>query len=173
MTGRRRFAIALLSWLAPFAAAADTADRGKPMIAGWAETVRICPGNVRVNAKLDTGANTSSLHVRHPEYYKRDGADWVRFEFENTCGKKALIDRPVLRIASIKEDNEVVVQRPAIKIGICIGDIHEEAEVTLSDRTGYNFALLLGRRFLQGKVLVDPGAKRLLVNDCTATAPAQ
>lgn len=157
--------------LAPIGSAA--AERKPLPVAGWAETVRLYPGNVRVNAKLDTGANTSSLHVRNPDYYKRDGADWVRFEFKNLRGVTTMIDRPILRVAGIKEAQEVIQRRPVISIGICIGNVYGDAEVTLFDRTGYNFALLLGRRFLENKVLVDPSTKRLLTTDCSATAPKQ
>jgi len=57
-------------------------------------------------------------------------------------------------------------ERPVITIGVCLGNLFQETEVTLFDRTGFNFALLLGRRFLAGKVLVDSSRKRLLSSNC-------
>ncbi len=146
----------------------DRVARGSelPVVAGWAETVRIYPGGVLVNAKLDTGAKTSSLHVDSPTFYERDGVNWVRFEFRNRRGVVTAIDRPISRLARIKESGGSVQERPVITIGICLGDIFQEAEVTLFDRTGFNFALLLGRRFLESKALVDTSRKYLLKANC-------
>ncbi len=137
-----------------------------PVVTGWAETVRIYPGGVLVNAKLDTGAKTSSLHVERPTFYERDGENWVRFEFRNRRGTATVIDRPINRIAKIKEAGGSLQERPVITIGICLGNMFEAAEVTLFDRTGFNFALLLGRRFLERKALVDASRKYLLKANC-------
>lgn len=138
----------------------------QPVIAGWAEAVRIYPGEIQVNAKLDTGANTSSLHVESPVFYSRDSSNWVRFEFRNRRGVATIIDRPIIRVAKIKEAGDRLQERPVITIGVCLGNLFQETEVTLFDRTGFNFALLLGRRFLAGKVLVDSSRKRLLSSNC-------
>ena len=102
---------------------APTGAAETSVVAGWAETVRIYPGGVLINAKLDSGANTSSLHVRKPAIYKRNGQDWIKFEFRNRRNVTTLIDRPIVRIARIKEAGGVLQQRPVITIGICLGDI--------------------------------------------------
>ena len=52
-------------------------------IAGWIERVSIYPGNIKIKAKLDTGAKISSLNAKNLEQFKRNGDTWVRFEVLN------------------------------------------------------------------------------------------
>ena len=44
-----------------------------------------------------------------------------------------------------------------VKLGICLGTIYREEEVTLVDRSGFNYQLLIGRNFTRDDFLVDPG----------------
>jgi hypothetical protein len=42
-------------------------------------------------------------------------------------------------------------------MGICIGDQYGETDVSLVDRSGFNYSLLIGRKYLKDKFIVDPG----------------
>jgi hypothetical protein len=44
---------------------------------GWTEIVSIFPGGMKVKAKLDTGADNSSLNARNIDYFDRDGERWT------------------------------------------------------------------------------------------------
>ena len=48
-------------------------------VIGFIETVRIAAAKLDVNAKIDSGARSSSLDARRIEPFMRDGAQWVRF----------------------------------------------------------------------------------------------
>ena len=67
-------------------AASDRTQLAKPeaesqhrVIMGWLESIFIRPWNLRLTAKLDTGAKTSSLHADKIEHFSKNGEDWVRF----------------------------------------------------------------------------------------------
>ena len=137
--------------------AADTVTR---RTFGWIETVVVYPGEVVVDAKLDTGANTSSIDAPDLETYSKDGKLRARFSFTNNFGEAAEIDRPVTRIAKIKDLNGPTQNRPVIQIGVCLADRYVLTQVTLFNRSKFDYRLLLGRRFLRGAGAVVDATKK-------------
>ena len=49
------------------------------------------------------------------------------------------------------------VTRPVVEMSFCINSHIYHAQFTLADRGNFNYPVLLGRRFLQHNVLIDPG----------------
>jgi len=127
-------------------------------VVGWVETVKIYPGGILVKAKLDTGAKTSSLDCECITPFKRDGKDWLSFSVKNHEGVIVRLEKPVTRVARIKRHFGKEQKRYVVKLGICLGTVYREAEVTLVDRSGFNYSLLVGRNFLKGDFLIDPSA---------------
>lgn len=136
-------------------------------ILGWVEFVTFEPSGLIAKAKLDTGAKTSSMHAEDIKYFTRDGKQWVRFRFEKKMRparhgmpavprQKKIIEAPVKRIVRIKQHTVDFVERPAIDMTIRIGDKSYTTEFTLTDRDSFIYPVLLGRRFLESAVIVDP-----------------
>lgn len=135
-------------------------------VVGWVENVKVYPGGVTVKAKLDTGAKTSSLDCECITPFKRDGKDWLSFSVRNHKGQVVRLEKPVTRMARIKRHFGKEQLRYVVKLGICLGSVYREAEVTLVDRTGFNYALLVGRNFLKDDFLIDPSTSFLNQPDC-------
>jgi len=127
-------------------------------IVGWVETAVVYPGNIEVKAKVDTGAKTSSLDCECIKPFKRDGKDWLSFSVKNHQGDVVQLEKPVVRIAKIRRHFGKDQKRYVVMLGICLGSVYREAEVTLVDRSGFNYSLLIGRNFMQDDFLVDPSA---------------
>lgn len=125
-------------------------------VIGWLERVHICPENLVFRAKMDTGAKNSSLNASNIEIFEQNGAPWVRFTVRDRRGVKKILEKKMLRKAKIKGDNGTCDTRPAILLGICLGSHFKEVEVNLTDRTGYNYQMLIGRSLLIGAFVVDP-----------------
>lgn len=125
-------------------------------IIGWTEKVKIFPGDLVIHAKIDSGADTSSLHASEVHEIDKDGERWVRFDVINRYGKKTTIERPVHRIAVIKRHNGKFEKRQVIRLGICLGTVYLEADVTLVDRTNFDYQMLIGKSYLAGNSLIDP-----------------
>lgn len=136
------------------------------LVVGWVEKVRIFPGNVVVHAKLDTGADNSSLNVPVLQEFTRDGAKWVRFDFTSREGKTVTFERKVVREAKIKRHERERQERPVVQLGICIGNLYSEAEVNLVDRSGFDYEMLIGRSFMADKLQVDPAKKYTVDPNC-------
>ena len=121
-----------------------------PLIYGWIETIRLQPEGVALEAKLDTGADTSSLDARDITLFSRDGEKWVRFSVEGQphgVGGTQVVERPVLRRIKVRGaggvDHRVVVQ-----MRVCVGQLELDEQFSLRDRRDMEYPVLLGRRTL-------------------------
>ncbi len=144
-----------------------------PQTAGWIEEVMISPGNLRLQAKLDTGANSSSIHAENISSFTQKGETWVRFDLVNGEGKPVTLERKVHRTVKIKRHKQKSSERPVVLLGICVGDHLEKTEVNLSDRSNYKYPVLIGRMFLSGAFMVDPSSKHLLELSCRIETAAK
>jgi hypothetical protein len=135
-------------------------------IVGWIEYVTILPDNLRIKAKLDTGAKNSSLNAANIVEFKRGGEAFVRFDIANWNGRTETIEVKVIRIAKIKQHNSVPELRLVIRIGICLGMVYKEVEVNLVNRSNFNYQLLIGRSFLRGDFAVDPSKTFTIKTKC-------
>jgi hypothetical protein len=145
---------------------AGPAAAGEKVIVGWIEKVRLYPGNFIVHAKLDSGAEYCSLDASHLQEFERDGKPWVRFDLTECEGNTITMERPLLRHATIKRHYLKSQTRPVITLGVCLGNFFKETEVNLVDRTGFQYRMLIGRKFMEGAVLIDPAAKYSIDPSC-------
>ena len=145
---------------------------GSKQVMGVIEDARIFPGNFIISAKLDTGADNSSLNVRGLTQFHREGAPWVRFEVTDRDGKSVTIERNLVRTAKIKRHQGPRHERPVVLMGVCIGNHYKEVEVNLVDRSRFKYQLLIGRSFLKGGIVVDPGLERTAEPECRGEKPS-
>lgn len=146
---------------------ADQAMGGKTVF-GWSESVRLYPGDLRLNAKLDSGAETSSLHAEPIERFTRHGEQWVRFRIVLSDGAVSeTLERPLVRMVRIRQIGREALVRPVIELGVCIGRVYRgDVQFSLEDRSGFDYPALLGRRFLADIALIDPARKFMAEPDC-------
>lgn len=135
--------------------------------AGWVEKAVLYPQKIVIHAKLDTGAKTSSIDARNPEFVTRDGESWVRLSITNRNIESVIIEAPVVRAAKIKRHFGERQLRPVILLDLCVGNVRKQEEVNLVDRAGMNYQLLIGRNFLADAFLIDSGATYRLSPACS------
>ncbi len=138
-------------------------------VTGWVENVRVSPGGVLITAKIDTGADTSSLHCDCTNKFFRDGEPWVQFKITGINGKQASLEKKVERTIKIKRHFGAVQERDVVRLGLCLGGQYQERDVSLVDRSGFKYDLLIGRKFIAGKFVVDPSQQFLLEPHCENT----
>jgi len=156
MKSKMRIAVLLYAFIAALPGRSAAAEGPAVTVVGWIERVSLGVERVRVKAKLDTGATTSSLHASDLRWSVRDDGDWVAFEVVGEDGKTVHFERKVVRIASIKQRGGRPPQkRPTVIIGVCLGNSYRLTEVNLVDRAGFNYQFLVGRKFLSGLFAVD------------------
>lgn len=125
----------------------------KPII-GAVEQVRVIPGNLLFDARIDTGATTTSLGVDEMEILNEDGEDWVKIKINGHESK-----HKVIKITKIKQHGDDSIKRPVIRLRLILGDVSESVDVTLADRSNFQYKLLIGRNFLYERFIVDVSLK--------------
>lgn len=136
-------------------------------IMGWVERVRLLDPEVHLKAKLDTGAETSSLDVEIIKKFHADNKRWVRFRLiDRETGEQHIIVRERIRTVAIVMQNAERQTRPVVQMSFCIAGRILDTEVSLIDRSEFAFPLLLGRKALESFALIDPGNTYLTIPDC-------
>lgn len=136
--------------------AADTEENGQAAkrIIGTTEPVRIIPGDFVVTARIDTGANTTSLHADNLQIVNKDGKNWARFTLEGHA-----VDAKVIKFVHIKQHSAPSERRPVILLRLILGDVSESVKVTLTNRSNFKYKLLIGRNYLYDRFIVDVSLK--------------
>jgi hypothetical protein len=145
---------------------ATSATASEKKVVGWIERARIFPGGFALPAKIDTGADHSSLNVKGFTLFDRDNEDWVRFTVTDDDGKEHKFERKMVRLAKIKRHSGPRQERPVVLLGICVGGHYHETEVNLVDRSKFKYPLLIGRSFSADAMIVDPSATYTVEPDC-------
>jgi len=162
--------ISLTSILSPslaFAKSDEEKEEREILVAGWLERIILQPWGIKLRAKLDTGAKTSSLHVEDIERFERDGKEWVRFHTTDPDEKSQLktIEAPLIRDVKIKRHKQKPQTRPVVEMTFCLDGNIYTSEFSLTDRGRFHYPVLLGRRLLQQGILVDPASTFTLATD--------
>jgi len=135
---------------------------------GLNEYARLFDLGLEVAAKLDTGAKTASLSARDIKRFKREGETWVQFYLAIDEAHEHPIERPLARISKIKrragdydpDEEKTYTARPVIEMDICMGQALRTIEVNLTDRSAFQYPLLIGSEALKRfSALVDPSLK--------------
>ncbi len=137
-------------------------------VLGWKEHVELPEWGLKLRGKLDTGARTSALHVAGYEVQEVDGGGEdgdgsedriVRFEVvlgPKRAPRYRAIEAPLVGKKRVRDTGARAEDRPVVRTRILCGPLDTHADITLTDRTGMNFRMLLGRLTLEGRGLVDP-----------------
>lgn len=135
---------------------------------GLNEYARLDDIDLQVAAKLDTGAKTASLSARDIKRFKRNGESWVRFYLAIDSAHSHPIERPLARVSHIKrragdydaDAGQPYTARPVITLAVCMGTEERDIEVNLTDRSAFQYPLLIGSDALTHfGALVDPSLK--------------
>ncbi|HDZ9326693.1 TPA: ATP-dependent zinc protease [Vibrio cholerae] len=133
------------------------------VVLGEIESVTIDAIKQTFDARIDTGAATSSLNAVDIEEFERNGKNWVRFHLADEKNPKTeanWIEAPVLRYVRIRQStNENTERRAVVELWVKLGSIHEKAQFTLADRSQMTHPVLLGREFIRDIALVDVSRK--------------
>lgn len=166
MTPRMPVIFAL--WAILTAGPASVQADGAMKTVGLIETVRIQPEAIDIRAKVDTGAENSSLDTREWQTFERDGVTWIRFTLNLDGGDSRTLERPLGRMTVIHRAGSRQ-ERPIVMMTLCVGGIARTVEVNLAERPKLTFRMLLGASFLSGLYVVDVSRADLTHPNCDET----
>ncbi|SDK82274.1 Uncharacterized conserved protein [Franzmannia pantelleriensis] len=130
-------------------------------VLGRSEWIGLPDVGTYLKARVDSGANTSSLSATDITRFERDGETWVRFKMA-LSDDAVVVDRvrdewieaPVVRRVRILQAAGEE-SRPVVRMLMTLGPIREQVEFTLNDRSHLNYPVLLGRRFIMDIAMID------------------
>lgn len=139
----------------------------KPRVIGWKEYVDFVDwGLRRVKVKIDTGARTSALDVSSYELHEVAEIGLVvdlRMALRRKHPERLVVVRtPVLSMLVVRNSSGMYEQRPLIETQIRLGPVTKRIRLTVTNRAGMRFPVILGRKALEGDFVVDVSRKYLL-----------
>jgi len=126
-----------------------------------------------LDAKVDTGAYTSSLHCHQIEKKEQNGSLYVSFRLLDPTHKTydgKHFELPIHRKKVVKSSNGIAQERIIVKTMMLLDNRKIPIEMSLADRTGMKYPVLLGRKAIKGRFLVDVTEKFL--TDKSRSKPA-
>jgi hypothetical protein len=113
---------------------------------------------ISIEAKIDTGAYTSAIHCKSIEIVYENAKPVLYFVLldpthEEYSNRKHRFE--VFSKKNIKNSFGEMEERFIIKTIIKLGSKKINTTLSLSDRANMRYPVLIGRRFLKGKFLVD------------------
>jgi hypothetical protein len=132
-----------------------------PLVVGWKEYLDLPElGIARLKAKVDTGARTSALHVSGvrllAEHADGSGEIELTVPLSRRHPARTVTARAhMLRRVRVTDSGGASELRPVIETELVLGPVRKRILLTLTDRAGMLFRMLIGRKALEGDFLVD------------------
>lgn len=160
-----RFILAALAFCSLLVGASHADDDTRQTVTrGWLEFVWIPAVDLKLDAKLDTGAKTSSIHaeildVPDRKDFKAGEGQTVTFRLINEYDETRQMTAPITRWAAIKKKSGGALYRPVVEMTFCLAGVLVDGEVTLANRGHFNYETLIGRNMLKkANLIVDAGS---------------
>lgn len=106
-----------------------------------------------MDAKIDTGAYTSSLHCESIDLVNENGSPVLYFTLEQD--QRAPHRFETFRVKKIKNSFGEMEERVVIKTLVKIGRKKVLTSISLTNRDSMRYPVLIGRRILKGRFLID------------------
>ena len=131
------------------------------LVLGQIEKVMLTKEMRSFDARIDTGAVTSSLGVYNLSRFERDGKKWVVFSLDKDK-KSPTYQYPIKRIIRIALSSiNKINRRVVIQLNFKLGGQSYNSEFSLADRRHLDYQVLIGREFLLDRAVVDVSARYL------------
>lgn len=127
---------------------------------GWREWVALPELGLRaIKAKVDTGARTSALHAFLIEPYSDQGTDMLRFlihPIQHNQDFSVECHAPVYDFREVTDSGGHKEMRYVIQSELSVAGGSWPIELTLTNRDTMRFRMLLGRKAMEDRFVVDP-----------------
>jgi hypothetical protein len=124
-------------------------NAGERITIGEVEDVILIPWRVKLPARIDTGAATSSLDARELKVKNNIAEFKLPKKYGGLLLRLPVVEWQNIRSADFKE------QRPVVEITLCMGPKLIRTQVTLNDRSLVRYPLIIGRNILKDNFIVD------------------
>lgn len=108
-----------------------------------------------LDAKIDTGADSNAIHCDDIHVDKNNIVHFKLLDEIHPAYNGKKIQMPLYKMKRIRSSNGKLQNRPSIKVKAeFFGKIYTTV-VSLTDRSDMKFPMLIGRKFIENRFLVD------------------
>ena len=126
-------------------------------VVGWKEQVALPDLKIKsVIAKIDTGANLATIDADDIKFVTRKDVKYVKFTVKKRNNTVRKTSAPLAGFKRIRSSNGDVERRPYVKTDILMDGITKNIELTLTDRGPMDYTMLIGRKALGRRWIVNP-----------------
>lgn len=131
-------------------------------IIGRVEWISVTNPEAKFRARVDTGAQTCSIHAENIVEKEIDGKSYVEFTTEDDLGVKHTFLKEIVKRTLVKSTSGSSERRYVIRLDFDFGGEKISANVNLNNRKTLRHNFLIGRNLLLGHYIVDVSQSRLL-----------
>lgn len=112
-----------------------------------------------IKARIDSGAKTSSIQSTNIKKFKKGKESWVAFDVNPIQDNLSIVihcEAKIIATRLVKSSSGITEKRYVIKETLQLGEDAFDIELTLANREGMDFRMLLGREAMTDRFIVDP-----------------
>ncbi len=108
-----------------------------------------------LDAKVDTGADSNALHCDDIEIDDQNNVHFTLLDEIHEAYHGKRITLPIYKIKKVKSSNGQVQLRPSVKLYVNFMGKRYKTIISLTNRADMRYPMLIGRKFISGRFLVD------------------
>lgn len=132
------------------------------IIIGRVEWIKTTDPEVKFRARIDTGAQTCSIHAEKIKEVSKEGVPYVEFVTVDELGERHTFLKKIVKTTIVKSTSGTSKKRYVIRLDLLFGGRQVSTNVNLNNRTHLKHNFLVGRNLLLGDYIVDVSQSRLL-----------
>ena len=134
----------------------------KKTLVGRVEWISTVNPEVKFRARVDSGAQTNSMHAEDIKEIVQDGKEYVEFTTIDDQGTKYRFLREIVKETRVKSTSGHTESRYVVKMDVMFGQKKITTNVNLNNRKILRHNFLIGRNLLLGNYIIDVSQSRLL-----------
>lgn len=108
-----------------------------------------------LDAKVDTGADSNALHCDNIVISEDGNVSFCLLDEVHESYHGRRITMPLHRLKKVRSSNGELQERPSIEVTVDFYGGKYKTIISLTNRADMKYPMLIGRKFLSGKFLVD------------------
>ena len=112
-----------------------------------------------LDAKVDTGADSNALHCDDIFVDDENNVHFKLVDEVHASYHDKKIVMPLYKLKRVKSSNGKIQLRPSNKVDVLFFGKKYKAAISLTNRSDMKYPMLIGKKFLSGRFLVDVSQK--------------
>lgn len=131
-------------------------------VIGAVEWASLEPPELRLRARMDTGAEITLLQVQSLSPLEKDGDRYVQFTLQEKGADPFTVERKLRKRVSVPLPSGGMAKLPVVQLWLSVGESRALIDVALTDEGEFEYPLVVGRNFLTDLAIVDVSQRHTL-----------